>query len=161
VLRGTAQRKHRPRRDLHEMKARLLAAKGTRMAVRTALTFRGSPSNQLSRLPRTPARWQCHDSRRRAPSLCPRGPYIGKLLWNKLRHVKDPDTRQRRSKANKAEAVIEKDVPHLLVIEQDLWNAVKQRQAEVMLGPHNTATRPWDRLQMQSPQFQQDRQHRP
>jgi site-specific DNA recombinase len=64
--------------------------------------------------------------------------YIGKLVWNKLRYVKDPDTRKRRSKANKAEAVIEKDVPHLLVIEQDLWNAVKQRQAEVMLGPRGS-----------------------
>ena len=34
--------------------------------------------------------------------------YIGKLVWNKLRYVKDPDTGKRRSKANKAEAVIEK-----------------------------------------------------
>jgi site-specific DNA recombinase len=71
--------------------------------------------------------------------------YIGKLVWNKLRYVKDPDTRKRRSKANKAEAVIEKDVPHLQIIEQDLWNAVKQRQTEVKLGPQNTTTRPWDR----------------
>ena len=71
--------------------------------------------------------------------------YIGKLVWNKLRYVKDPDTRKRRSKVNKAEAVIEKDVPHLQIIEQDLWNAVKQRQAEVMLGPQSTKTRPWDR----------------
>ena len=60
--------------------------------------------------------------------------YIGKLVWNKLRYVKDPDTGKRRSKANKAQAVIEKDVPHLRIIEQDLWDAVKQRQAEVMLG---------------------------
>jgi hypothetical protein len=28
--------------------------------------------------------------------------YVGKLVWNKLRYVKDPDTRKRRSKANKA-----------------------------------------------------------
>ena len=71
--------------------------------------------------------------------------YIGKLVWNKLRYVKDPDTGKRRSKANKAEAVIEKDVPHLRIIEQDLWDAVKQRQAEVMLGPQRTRTKPWDR----------------
>ena len=71
--------------------------------------------------------------------------YIGKLVWNKLRYVKDPDTGKRRSKANKAQAVIEKDVPHLRIIEQDLWDAVKQRQAEVMLGPQRTQTKPWDR----------------
>ena len=71
--------------------------------------------------------------------------YIGKLVWNKLRYVKDPDTGKRRSKVNKAEAVIEKDVPHLRIIEQDLWDAVKQRQAEVMLGPQRIKTKPWDR----------------
>ena len=71
--------------------------------------------------------------------------YIGKLVWNKLRYVKDPDTGKRRSKANKAQAVIEKDVPHLRIIEQGLWDAVKQRQAEVMLGPQRTKTKPWDR----------------
>jgi site-specific DNA recombinase len=71
--------------------------------------------------------------------------YIGKLVWNKLRYVKDPETRKRRSKTNKAESVIEKEVPHLRIIEQDLWNAVKQRQAEVMLGPQRTRTKPWDR----------------
>ena len=71
--------------------------------------------------------------------------YIGKLVWNKLRYVKDPETRKRRSTANKAEAVIEKDVPHLRIIEQDLWDAVKQRQAEVMHGPQGTRTKPWDR----------------
>jgi site-specific DNA recombinase len=71
--------------------------------------------------------------------------YIGKLVWNKLRYVKDPDTRKRRSKANKAEAVIEKDVPHLQNIEQDLWNAVKQRQSEVMRGLQSTKTKTWDR----------------
>ena len=59
--------------------------------------------------------------------------------------MKDPDTGKRRSKANKAEAVIEKDVPDLRIIEQDLWNAVKQRQAEVMLGPQKATTKPWDR----------------
>src|SRR5262249_8754846 len=27
----------------------------------------------------------------------------------------------------------------------DLWDAVKQRQVEVMLGPQGTKTKPWDR----------------
>jgi hypothetical protein len=71
--------------------------------------------------------------------------YVGKLVWNKLRYVKDPETRKRRSKANKAEAVIEKDVPHLRIMDQDLWKVVKQRQPEVMLGPQNIRTKPWDR----------------
>jgi DNA invertase Pin-like site-specific DNA recombinase len=71
--------------------------------------------------------------------------YVGKLVWNKLRYMKDPDTGKRRSKLNKADAVIEKDVPHLRIVEQDLWDAVKQRQEEVMLGPQQVKTKPWDR----------------
>jgi Recombinase len=50
--------------------------------------------------------------------------YIGKLVWNKLRYVKDPETCKRRSKVNKAEAIIEKDVPHLRIVEEDLWDAI-------------------------------------
>ena len=71
--------------------------------------------------------------------------YIGKLVWNKLRYMKDPDTGKRRSKVNKAEAVIEKDVPHLRIVDQDLWDAVKRRQEEVMLGQQQSKTQPWDR----------------
>jgi hypothetical protein len=41
--------------------------------------------------------------------------------------------------------VIEKDVPHLRIVEQDLWDAVKRRQAEVMHGPQGNKTKPWDR----------------
>jgi site-specific DNA recombinase len=71
--------------------------------------------------------------------------YIGKLVWNKLRYMKDPDSGKRRSKLNKAEAVIEKDVPDLRIVGQDLWDRVKQRQAEVMLGPQKGPSKPWDR----------------
>ena len=71
--------------------------------------------------------------------------YVGKLVWNKLRYLKDPDTGKRRSKVNKPDAVIEKDVPHLRIVDQDLWDAVKRRQEEVMLGQQQSKTQPWDR----------------
>jgi Recombinase len=70
--------------------------------------------------------WQC----RKGDGILDNQAYVGKLVWNKLRYVKDPETRKRRAKANKAEAVIEKDVPHLRIVDQDLWDAVKRRQAE-------------------------------
>ena len=41
--------------------------------------------------------------------------------------------------------MVEKDVSHLRIVDQDLWNAVKRRQEEVMLGQQWSKTQPWDR----------------
>ena len=57
--------------------------------------------------------------------------YIGRLVWNRLRYLKDPSTGRRRSKPNPAEAHIVKDVPHLRIIPQDLWDAVKAHQRQM------------------------------
>jgi len=54
--------------------------------------------------------------------------YIGRLVWNRLRYVKNPETGRRVSRPNPPEAWIVKDVPALRVIGQDLWQRVKQRQ---------------------------------
>ncbi len=54
--------------------------------------------------------------------------YIGRLVWNRLRYVKDPDTGKRISRANPEAAIIVKDVPELRIIEQPLWDRVKARQ---------------------------------
>ena len=57
--------------------------------------------------------------------------YVGRLVWNRLRYLKDPSTGRRRSKPNAASAVIIKDVPHLRIVPQDLWDAVKVRQRQM------------------------------
>ncbi|WP_339635115.1 recombinase family protein [uncultured Sneathiella sp.] len=54
--------------------------------------------------------------------------YIGRLIWNRLRYIKDPETGKRVSRLNdKSEWVIH-DVPELRIIDQDLWDQVKARQ---------------------------------
>lgn len=57
--------------------------------------------------------------------------YIGKLVWNRLRYVKDPDTGKRVSRPNPPEVIIVKDVPELRLIEDELWEAAKRLQGEI------------------------------
>ena len=57
--------------------------------------------------------------------------YVGRLVWNRLRYVKDPDTGRRVSRLNPRDEWIVKDVPELRIIDDELWQAVKGRQATV------------------------------
>jgi len=55
--------------------------------------------------------------------------YIGKLVWNRQRYIKDPTTGKRVSRINPPEAWIISEVPELRIIEDTLWQAVKARQS--------------------------------
>ncbi len=57
--------------------------------------------------------------------------YIGRLVWNRLRYIKDPITGKRRSRLNRENDWIVKDVPQLRIIDQELWDAVKARQGHM------------------------------
>ena len=57
--------------------------------------------------------------------------YIGKLVWNRLRYLKDPSTGKRVSRINPPEDWITTDVPELRIVDDALWQAVKARQAEL------------------------------
>ncbi len=54
--------------------------------------------------------------------------YIGRLVWNRLRYMKNPSTGKRQSRLNPPEEWIVKDVPELRIVPQDLWDSVKARQ---------------------------------
>ncbi|MBK1637182.1 recombinase family protein [Rhodovulum adriaticum] len=54
--------------------------------------------------------------------------YVGKRVWNRLSYRRDPDTRRRVSRLNDPEEWQVFDVPHLRILDDDLWNAVKERQ---------------------------------
>jgi site-specific DNA recombinase len=56
--------------------------------------------------------------------------YIGKLVWNRLRYMKDPDTGKRVSRPNPESEIIRNDVPEMRIIDQDLWDKVKALQGE-------------------------------
>jgi DNA invertase Pin-like site-specific DNA recombinase len=57
--------------------------------------------------------------------------YCGRLVWNRLRYVKNPDTGRRVSRLNPKEEWIVKEVPSLRIIADDVWEAVRQRQADI------------------------------
>lgn len=57
--------------------------------------------------------------------------YIGRLVWNRLRYVKNPATGKRVSRLNPPEQWIVTDVPELRIVDDALWQAVKARQGEL------------------------------
>lgn len=54
--------------------------------------------------------------------------YVGRLVWNRLTYIKNPDTGKRVSRLNPEDEWIIRDVPELRLIEDALWNKVKDRQ---------------------------------
>nr|WP_281416985.1 recombinase family protein [Ancylobacter lacus] len=57
--------------------------------------------------------------------------YVGKLIWNRQRFLKDPDTGKRQARMNPESEWITQDVPELRILDDDLWQSVKERQREV------------------------------
>jgi site-specific DNA recombinase len=56
--------------------------------------------------------------------------YIGRLVWNRLRYVKDPSTGRRVSRPNPPESWVITEVPELRIVDDELWQAVKSRQTK-------------------------------
>ena len=57
--------------------------------------------------------------------------YIGRLIWNRLRYIKDPSTGKRVSRLNPESDWLIRDVPELRVVDDALWQAVRDRQAVI------------------------------
>jgi DNA invertase Pin-like site-specific DNA recombinase len=54
--------------------------------------------------------------------------YIGRLVWNRLRYIKDPVSGKRVSRLNPPEVWVTVDVPELRIVDDTLWENVKRRQ---------------------------------
>jgi DNA invertase Pin-like site-specific DNA recombinase len=80
-----------------------------------------------------------HGNRERGTGILNNELYIGRLVWNRLRYVKDPDTGKRVSRQNPDASLIVKDVPQLRIIAQELWDRVKARQGALSLKQADTA----------------------
>jgi hypothetical protein len=66
--------------------------------------------------------------------------YVGRLVWNRLRYLKDPDTGKRVSRNNRESEWIIQDVLELRIIDQDVWDAVKAQQQKLAYA----APAPWE-----------------
>jgi site-specific DNA recombinase len=74
--------------------------------------------------------------------------YIGKLVWNRQRFVKDPESGKRLARPNPPGAWITESVPELRIVDDALWARVKARQGELDGDPKlmkAKATRFWER----------------
>ena len=72
-----------------------------------------------------------HGNPERGIGILHNGLYIGRLVWNRQRVLKDPDTGKRVARANPASEWITKDVLELRIVDDELWQAAKARQASV------------------------------
>lgn len=70
-----------------------------------------------------------HGNRDRGTGILNNELYIGRLIWNRLRYLKDPETGKRVSRLNPESEWILQEVPELRIVEPDLWEAAKVRQA--------------------------------
>ena len=57
--------------------------------------------------------------------------YIGRLIWNRQRFIKNPDTGKRVSRPNPEADWVVQEVPELRILDQDLWDKAKARQRSV------------------------------
>jgi hypothetical protein len=59
--------------------------------------------------------------------------YIGRMVWNRQRFIKDPDTGKRLARPNPESEWIVREVPDLRILDEHLWNAAKARQAAIKI----------------------------
>ena len=72
--------------------------------------------------------------------------YIGRMVWNKLRYIKDPETGRRVSRLNEPGRWVAKEIPELRIVDRDLWDRVKARQETMRCDTRpDVRSRPCDR----------------
>ena len=59
--------------------------------------------------------------------------YIGRMIWNRQRFIKDPDSGKRQARPNPESEWIVQEVPDLRILDDVLWNAAKSRQAAIKI----------------------------
>jgi DNA invertase Pin-like site-specific DNA recombinase len=69
--------------------------------------------------------------------------YAGVLAWNRQRFIKNPETGARISRVNPRSEWIRAEVPHLRIVDDALWRAVRERQRGIsaLFGPNLANTR--------------------
>ena len=81
-----------------------------------------------------------HGNPKRGSGILNNELYIGKLVWNRLRYIKDPDTGKRVSRPNPESEWAIQDVPDLRIIDQYIWDAVKERQQKLAHDPWSNSS---------------------
>lgn len=83
-----------------------------------------------------------HGNPKRGTGILNNELYIGRLVWNRLRYLKDPDTGKRVSRLNPESEWVIQNVPALQIVDRDLWDSAKTRQESMALGPAESSDNP-------------------
>ena len=83
-------------------------------------------------------------NRRRGTGILNNDLYIGELVWNRQRFIKNPETGRRVPRFNPESEWIRKELPELRIVPQDLWDGAKARQKALdkKIGPLGAKKRP-------------------
>ncbi|WP_352494547.1 MULTISPECIES: recombinase family protein [unclassified Mesorhizobium] len=68
--------------------------------------------------------------------------YFGRIVWNKVRMVKDPDTGRRLSRPNSRDQWQTIDVPHLRIVDEEIWRRAQDLKTERSRLKLNVKRRP-------------------
>lgn len=101
-------------------------------AIAKALNSAGVPGPRRRRDAR-PAAWSpstIHGHAGRGTGILNNELYVGRLVWNRQRFEKNPDTGKRIARLNPPADWITTEVPHLRIIDDELWQAAKARQVK-------------------------------
>ena len=59
--------------------------------------------------------------------------YVGQLIWNRQRFLKDPDSGKRQARLNPKDEWVIHEVPDLRIVDEALWEQAKSRQSDVKM----------------------------
>jgi len=68
--------------------------------------------------------------------------YIGRLVWNRQRFLKDPDSGKRIARLNPESEWIIQEVPELRIVNDALWGAVRDRQSSLKMSLREATANP-------------------
>ena len=126
-------------RKINEAEAAIVQANLRRVRYRSLQPHHCAQAERRSVSPAQPIeagdRARSMANRRRGTGILNNELYIGRLVWNRLRYVKDPDTGKRISRLNPESKWIVQEVPELRIIDQDLWDQAKARQSALEIEP--------------------------
>ncbi len=83
--------------------------------------------------------------------------YVGRLVWNRLTYMKDPETGRRRSRARTDRELVTKGVCELRIVPQELWDKAKERQHRLDVVADDRETNSGDSSPPSHPFWKQQR----
>ena len=57
--------------------------------------------------------------------------YVGRIVWNRMRYMKDPETGRRVSRMNPVVEWVKQEVPHLRILDDVQWGEVQKRLCSI------------------------------